>query len=285
MRVSGFTILRDGVKFGYPFIESLRSILDFVDEFIVNVGDCDDGTFEAVQGIASPKISIFRSVWDPGLFRGGVVMAHQTNLALQRCTGDWCFYLQGDEVVHENDLERIGKALRRSAGDPRVEGLTFRYLHFVGSYDIRDPLGYRQQVRIVRNGLGIESVKDACGFARQGRPLRTRPSHAIMYHYGWVRPPAEMELKSHQLTKLYEGASGDRDAVTAPPAALPAWTHDLRRCVWYRGGHPRVMHERIRTRAWELPDFRPVPRWRNLAWWSHLAWKNTRLLRRLTGRS
>ncbi|MGH7953853.1 MAG: glycosyltransferase, partial [Limisphaerales bacterium] len=40
MKVSGFTFLRNGQKFGYPFVESIRSILPIVDEFVVALGPC-----------------------------------------------------------------------------------------------------------------------------------------------------------------------------------------------------------------------------------------------------
>jgi hypothetical protein len=48
MKVSGFTILRQTVRLGYPFTESIRSLLPLVDELVVGVGDGDDGTWEAV---------------------------------------------------------------------------------------------------------------------------------------------------------------------------------------------------------------------------------------------
>jgi hypothetical protein len=285
VRVSGFTILRDGVKFRYPFVESICSLLDLVDEFIVNVGDGEDGTLEAVQGIGSPKIRILRSTWEPRLFHGGYILAHQTNLALAQCGGDWCFYLQGDEVVHENDLERIENTMRRYQGSRRIEGLTFRYQHFRGSYEIRDPLSYRRQVRVIRNGVGIESVKDACGFACHRRRLRTRSSGASIYHYGWVRSPQVMARKTQQFNQFYHGPTSAGTGSAVEEDAWSVWKYELCRCVPFRGTHPQVMQERIRTCDWELPKFRPIPWWRNLAWWGYLLHRNTRFLRRLVGRS
>ena len=35
MKVSGFTFLRNGQKLGYPFVESIRSVLPIVDEFVI----------------------------------------------------------------------------------------------------------------------------------------------------------------------------------------------------------------------------------------------------------
>jgi hypothetical protein len=38
MKISGFSICRNAVKFDYPIVEAIRSALPIVDEFVVNVG-------------------------------------------------------------------------------------------------------------------------------------------------------------------------------------------------------------------------------------------------------
>jgi len=266
--------VRDVVRFGYPFAESIRSILPVVDEFVVNVGDSSDDTLERVRAIDSPKLVVFEGVWDKSLWRGGRVMAHQTNLALDRCTGDWCFYLQADEVVHENDLDRIAGAMKEYLPRRRVEGLTFRYRHFKGSYDILNPLAYRKQVRIVRNHTGVRSVKDACGFARDGRRLRARPSGAWVYHYGWVRPPYVMAEKRRQFRRFYWEMADSREGQPDVPEEGKPWEYDFSACVPYSGSHPAVMQECIAQKDWPTPAFRAVPLWRNRAWWRGILGKN-----------
>ena len=71
MKVSGFTFVRNVVKYDYPVVESIRSILPVVDEFIVNVGRCDDGTLELIRSISDPKIRIVESIWDEALRKDG----------------------------------------------------------------------------------------------------------------------------------------------------------------------------------------------------------------------
>jgi hypothetical protein len=109
MKVSGFTFVKNAVQFSYPIVEAITSILPVCDEFIVSVGDCEDGTLELIQSIDSPKIKIIRSVWDNSLREGGKVLAVETNKALDAVSpdSDWAFYIQGDEVVHEKYLETI----------------------------------------------------------------------------------------------------------------------------------------------------------------------------------
>ena len=109
MKISGFTFSKNGNKLYYPIIESILSIIDLVDEFVVVLGDseADDNTEFQIRALNNAKIKIIKTVWDLEKFPGGTIYAHQTNLAKNACTGDWLFYLQGDEVVHERYLDKI----------------------------------------------------------------------------------------------------------------------------------------------------------------------------------
>lgn len=271
MRVSGFTIVRNGVRFGYPFQESIRSLLPLVDEMIVAIGTSSDGTIEGVRDVRSPKIRVVETTWDLSKREGGRLLAEQTDLALAECAGDWCFYLQADEVVHERDYPRLRQAMRRYLPRPAIEGLWFSYVHFRAGYDVRDTLGYRRAVRIVRNGVGIRSRADACTFwGSNGRPLHprwpsgTRRAGGEIYHYGGVRPSRQQGIRRASLEQMYdEGRMGD----SAPEQEIPDWTYDYRGCVPFQGTHPAVMSDRIAAMDWERPPFHPVPRWRDSYWW------------------
>src|SRR2546426_11596141 len=107
MRLSGFTFCRNAVRYDYPVVESIQSILPIVDEFIVNVGRCEDGTLELIRSIGDPKIRIVESVWDETLRKDGLIYSQQTNIALARCTSDWACYLHADEVFSEEEPNRI----------------------------------------------------------------------------------------------------------------------------------------------------------------------------------
>ena len=134
MKVSGFTFLRNGQKLGYPFVASLRSILPIVDEFVIALGPCEDDTEKVLRAIGDPKIRIIPTQWNeriqPGYSVKGFVFGQQKSIALFNCTGDWAFYLEADEVVHEADLLKIRAAMERYLDDARVEALAFDYLHF-----------------------------------------------------------------------------------------------------------------------------------------------------------
>ena len=107
MKISGFTFIRNGTLLGYPFIESILSALPICDEFIVAVGDSEDDTLARIQAIGSDKIRIIQTQWNEKMQDRGFVYAQQKMIAQYNCTGDWAFYLEGDEVLHEDDLPKI----------------------------------------------------------------------------------------------------------------------------------------------------------------------------------
>jgi len=255
MQVSGFTFVRNAVKFGYPITQSIMSILPIVDEFVVCVGDSEDDTLGLIKSIGSPKIRIVHSVWDDSLRQGGRILAVETDKAFAAVSpgSDWCFYLQGDELVHEKYLDNIQKAMRQYKDDPSVEGLLFKYEHFYGSYryvgDSRK--WYSREVRIIRNDKRIHSYKDAQGFRIEDRKLRVKLIDAYIYHYGWVKAPQEHQKKLSYFPTLWhdEGwmASWKKKLESSGDQFLQ---HDIDSLSAFKGTHPKVMQELVAKEDW-----------------------------------
>ena len=111
MKVSAFTFIKNGLILGYPFLESIKSILPIVDEFVINVGESEDDTLQIINSIKNNKIRIIRSQWNDCMQDRGYVYGQQKMIAQFNCTGDWAFYIEGDEVYHENDLDKIKLAM------------------------------------------------------------------------------------------------------------------------------------------------------------------------------
>ena len=276
MHVSGFTIVRNAILFDYPVTESIRSLLPLVDEMIVAVGKSSDATRELIESIGSSKIRIIDTVWDEQARLGGTVLAQQTNISLQECMGDWCFYLQADEVLHEKDYPRIRNAMQVNLDRKAIEGIHFRYHHFRASYGIRDPLPYRYQTRILRKSARPNSYGDACGFLVNDRHPRTATSGSWIYHYGYVKPPVQMLAKMRYFAGLYGGQYFDPSEANKGDS----YEWDLRTCERFVGTHPEVMRSRIQAADWQIPASTLTPRWRNPRFWSGLMNKNTRTFRR-----
>jgi len=254
LKVSGFTIVRNAVKFHYPVIASITSILPICDEFIVNVGDSDDGTLDLVRSIKDPKVRVIQNKWDMG--KGPAVLSEQTNIVLSHCAGDWAFYLQSDEVIHEADLPRLRSCMRRYWHDPSVDALRFKWLHFYGSFwRYRIDAGwYQKQDRIIRNNGTVESHGDAFGFQRKdGAPLRQKNAGCLLYHYGWVHSGTLMASR-------LSNAVGIGYAAPDAPAGSVYDYGDLDRFPIYFGTHPAVMQEAVEAHALSAGDWQVIRR-------------------------
>jgi hypothetical protein len=250
MKISGFSFCRNADKLYYPVVESIRSALPICDEFIIAVGkgDADDRTRDLIAGIGDPKIRIIDTEWTDRDRLKGWTHSQQTNIALEACTGDWCLYLQADEVLHERDLPTIRARCKQLLNDRRVEGLVFSYLHFWGDYNHvhRSHAWYPREIRIIRNGVGIRSYRSAQSFRRDGKKLRCALVNASIYHYGWVRPPALMTLKRVEMTRTHQGA----EAAERVSAEHCFDYDDLNRIPRFEGTHPAVMRDRIARFDW-----------------------------------
>jgi glycosyltransferase involved in cell wall biosynthesis len=268
MKLSGFTFVRNAVRFDYPVVESIRSILPIVDEFIVNIGPDDDGTLDLVQSIGDPKIKIIRSYWNPNLTTGAYIYAQQTNIALFNCSGKWAFYLQADEVVHEADLPRIVEAVDRYADDDRVEGLALDELTFWGDYNTVInvfPWRYSRRCWVVKPHRFVLSRGDAAGFTvhpkykERGHRIRVVNTGARVFHYSFIK-------SQHALAEKYKTVFGYWQDAFAPEAAA-CLSDDLydswfpRRFVGpYDGTHPASMADRIAV--YPIRIDLDSPRWR-----------------------
>jgi hypothetical protein len=257
MHVSGFTFVRNAIQFDYPVVESITSILDLCDEFIVVVGNSDDGTRKLIQNINSDKIKIFDSVWDDSLREGGRVLAVETDKAFSKISekAGWCFYLQADEVVHEKFLPVIKEAMHKHNADSRVEGLLFNYLHFYGSYDFiaTSRKWYRHEIRVIRNDKKIQSFRDAQGFRKEGKKLNVKPVDAYIYHYGWVKPPEKQQEKQKNFHKHWHDDEWLKKNIRDVNEFDYSKVDSLKQ---FEGTHPKTMLQRISEKNWKF-DFDP----------------------------
>jgi hypothetical protein len=245
--ISGFTFIKNGLSLGYPIKESIQSIEPLCDEIIINVGfddpelKNDDGTLKYLQNnFSGPKFKYIYNYWDPEINKKGLILSQQTNLALEQCQGDFCQYIQGDEVIHEDDLENLKSNIEKMKNDKAIEGLVFDYLHFYANVNIvrKTRTTYRREIRLIRNGLGVQSWLDAQGFKHKDETkLNCILASARIFHYGWCRADMVMKKKVQEMDKLFHGDN----ASTADFQYKKVWgLHN------YNGSHPKLMAEWIR---------------------------------------
>lgn len=256
MKVSGFTFIRNAIKYDYPIVEAISSILPLCDEVIVNIGNSEDDTEQLIQSISSPKIKTYHSIWDESLKQGGRVLAAETDKAFAHVAedADWCIYIQGDEVIHEKYYASIQETMEKYKDDKNVEGLLFKYLHFYGSYDyVGDSrTWYDHEIRIVRNDKNIHSYRDAQGFRKNNQKLKVKLIDAYIYHYGWVKHPEQQLSKHLNFEKLYDS---NRLAEKISKEQTNSFDYSkIDSLEKFKGTHPEVMKKRIEKTNWHF-DF------------------------------
>jgi len=268
MIISGFSMGKNALKLYYPMKQSVQSILPIVDEFIVVLGDndADDNTRKEIESIGSSKIKIVDSVWDIEKYPRGMEHAHQTDIAKSLCKGDWLFYLQSDEIVHEDDLPLIKRRCAELLHDQDVEGLLFDYIHFWGDYDHlqNNHCWYRKEIRIIRNQSDIHSWESAQSFRRipgfdgvhyrqreNTHKLKVAFSGARIFHYGWVRPP---ELMNNKIKSFSINHRGVKKVDEMDKKELFKGYFDygnISKIPRYTGTHPAVMKPWIAQFNWK----------------------------------
>ncbi len=255
MKVCGFTFIRNAEKFDFPIIEAITSVLPICDHFVVAVGQSEDNTRKIIEDINPEKISVVDTVWDDKLREGGFVYADETNKAIDVIPDeyDWCFYIQGDEVVHEKYLPAIKTAMETNLARKEVEGLLFRYRHFYGTYDYVGDCRhwYRNEIRVIRNDKSIRSYKDAQGFRKKGEKLNVVPVEAEIYHYGWVRHPKFMQEKVDSVKAFYDGISEEEAQKKASEQEFN-YGAEYDALTRFDGTHPKVMQDRIKRLNWDV---------------------------------
>jgi hypothetical protein len=254
MKVSGFTFVRNAIKFDYPIVEAIRSILPLCDEVVVAVGKSEDNTLALIKGISSEKIRIIETTWDDTLREGGKVLAVETDKAFREISpdSDWAFYIQGDEVLHEKYLERVRHSMEYYKDDLRVDGLLFNYAHFYGSYDyVGESLHwYRREIRIVRNLKHIFSYRDAQGFRKlPNEKLRVKHIDATIHHYGWVKDPRAMQEKKLSFNKYWHDDQWIEKNIVKAEEFDYSKIDSLKK---FTESHPAVMTSRISRMNWQF---------------------------------
>jgi len=239
MKVSAFTFIKNGQILGYPFLQSIQSILPIVDEFIVNVGESEDDTLKMIHSIKDKKIRIIESKWNDEMQDRGYVYGQQKMIAQFNCTGDWAFYIEGDEVYHEKDLDLIKSSMKLYLNDSNVEALVFDFKHFYGNANsiLNSPGWYRSEARIIKNSVRSYAPDGLFWLVldsnKVGRYPQAKHTGASCYHYGWVRSEQEMNLKSEKVKHYW----GDE------PVKINYSQMDQKIIKEFHGSHPEIIKD------------------------------------------
>ncbi len=200
-------VIKNGLINGYPFWESLESSLPIADEIIISEGNSSDKTYEALLKFKEKygdKIKIFRTNWERKHVGGcGEIISVISSEAISKCSHNWIYYLQADEIIHKDNYGIIKEVASSKLGN--FNSINFKYAHFIGSWTPL-PFGsaaYSEAIRMVRNIREISLMGDAWTF--KGSIYPVFPSNNVpkpVYHFGWVFPK-NIDQKNVEQAKIY----------------------------------------------------------------------------------
>lgn len=261
IKISGFTYVRNGFKYGYPFIPSIQSLLPLVDELIVVVGDSTDETRDAIVQLNNHKIKIIDTVWNDELRVNGKIFAQQSNIGLANISGDWAIHLQVDEVLHEQDYDRLKAQISKADKNEQVEGLLFPFYHFWGDYQhIRHTRKTHPfEIRAFKNKGDIKSYKDSQGFRKYsseaaylagepGEKLRVWNSNVPVFHYSYSRNPALMKKKAEYFNRFWHDDEWVKNHSTEKAFDF----NEVDRLDFFDKSHPKYMAATIAAKDWDF---------------------------------
>lgn len=246
MKISGCTFIRNATLLGYPYIESIKSLLMVCDEVVVAVGDSVDDTLEQIQAIAGSKLRIISTTWNEKMQDRGYVYAEQKMIAQFNCTGDWVFYLEGDEIIHEKDVPLIRSQMQKYLEQKEVEALVFDYHHFYGNKEhvAISPRWYRQAPRIIRNTIRSWAPDGLFWVIMDQNRKGRYPNAALvgchLYHYGHIRSITAMNEKNKKVEQFWG---------KTPKAFKGYGDVDPKSLTKFMGSHPEIVHHWLETAA------------------------------------
>lgn len=180
-----FSIIRNGIQNGYPFVEAYGCWLKFCDRLFILEGCSTDGTDLVLRELArlSPKVTVVSSRW-PARRAGGSAIAEFTDAAraLAARDADRLMYIQADEIYTRSQREMI-----------RGWDRAGRALEFAGCINfwnsltrvLADDIPWRY-VRLFPADAPARSLGDGYSFDLGGVPITG--SDECILHYGWCFP-------------------------------------------------------------------------------------------------
>lgn len=200
MSISLIFVIKNGLRNGYCFWESLQSCLPLADELIISDGFSQDGTYEALvkfinKYCANISVALYQDKWEEQSYHGEVI-AKVTQRAINRAQKEWVLYLQSDEIYPESTVNYIKEIAKKP-----YNALSLPFYHFNRAWRPSNE-GYKEAIRMVRRSKNVKLRGDAWTFEDC---LPICPSSLCpkpVYHFNWIFQK-QNDYKDIEHAKIY----------------------------------------------------------------------------------
>jgi len=107
--LSGYLTTLNCINHRYPYEDTIKSLMGFCDEVVVVDGGSTDGTWERMLEMSSgnPRLKVIQNNRDWSHKRFAVFDGDQKAVARSYCTGDFCWQMDADEILLQEDWEKV----------------------------------------------------------------------------------------------------------------------------------------------------------------------------------
>lgn len=180
--ISGFMIVRDAERQGYPFIEAASSALAACDELLIADGYSADRTWEGLLVLRErfgERVKLFRDRWPSAENRGGI-LAHMTNRVRRRCRGDYCLSVQANEIIDASAAPTLAALPRRH---PELEMFALHYPVLLGPHLVWTEAWRLRLFRNIPDIVAIGDAYDVCNVLPRRSPANRAALPRPVHHY------------------------------------------------------------------------------------------------------
>lgn len=188
-KLTGISMIKDGIKHDYCFEECIASLKEFCDELIICDAGSIDGTAKVLKKMEDRKTKVIYcepEEWEEQKYLKHQILNYFSNKAIAEVVTDWVFYQQADEILHEKCYQFVrgainsGKANGYSCARLNLWASPYKMLNVVGD---RNPCSTKV-IRLAKSEYmtygDAESI--ACDNVSDEYTNQLR-----IYHMGFVR--------------------------------------------------------------------------------------------------
>lgn len=252
MTLGGNVCIRNGSLLDYCWREAVNSLLPICDEVVICDCDSGDGTRQQIDywAMREPKITPVNFPWtDPKATDQWY--PEWINYARQHLSTDMHIHLDGDEVLHEADYEKIQRASESSSI------LFFNRLNFWTDPKHLIPEGVCLGTKVLRMAPANRPIPSDYPYGPAEDTVRAATESSIrVFHYGFLRRREAFFKKAREVQRIWTNSYDPRleaaEKTEGDWSKTPGITGWEDRLVDYHGDHPSVIHDWLKARGYDV---------------------------------